>query len=115
MSGSYALALSLNGCIDTSNCHDAIVVGIREQQSFSIKTEPNPVKEKITINFINLPEGTYAIRMSNIYGKVVMEEIFKNNNTKLTKEYDVSSFSSALYFTTISSDKINKTFKFIKN
>lgn len=115
VSGSYALALSLNGCIDTSNCHDAIVVGIREQQSFSIKTEPNPVKEKITINFINLPEGTYAIRMSNIYGKVVMEEIFKNNNTKLTKEYDVSSFSSALYFTTISSDKINKTFKFIKN
>lgn len=115
VSGSYALALSLNGCIDTSNCHDANILGIQEQPSFSIKTEPNPAKKKINIKFTNLPVGTYSLQITNIYGKVVMEELFKNNESKLIKEYDVSSFSNSLYFITITSDKISKTIKFVKN
>ncbi|HRH38311.1 MAG TPA: hypothetical protein PK760_08195, partial [Flavobacteriales bacterium] len=53
VNGTYAVAVSSNGCTDTSSCHAVIVLTTRDlQHVFSISAQPNPTGGTITVDLL---------------------------------------------------------------
>ncbi len=88
-SGSYAVRVSLNGCVDTSSCINMTVTGIRDKSSVnSYQIYPNPA-----YNFIQItsPEIITSLSISDISGK---EIYYQDNNTY---KVDISQLTEGIY------------------
>ncbi len=75
VNGSYAVELTENGCVDTSECTLVISVGVSEHLSLNnVTVYPNPSNGNVTIDFA---EGmtNVAIQVSNSLGQVVKNYI----------------------------------------
>jgi hypothetical protein len=105
-SGSYAVEITMNGCVDTSLCNTVATVGLNNNALQSINTYPNPVKNKLTIESgeLNINE----IKIINVSGKIV-DIVSTNVNT-----INVSSLMRGIYFMQISTKEGIFTTKFIK-
>jgi hypothetical protein len=57
VSGDYAVAVTSNGCVDTSSCYNVFVVGVPSKNTGSIRISPNPAKDQITIE--NYPANVF--------------------------------------------------------
>jgi hypothetical protein len=103
VSGSYYVALELNGCSISSDCASIIVTAINENNTTnSFNIYPNPTSS--TLN-IEVKEQT-QITIVNVLGEVVKTETIKGLST-----IDVTELSTGVYF--IQSNTGIKT-KFIK-
>jgi len=108
--GSYAIAITYNGCTDTSECYSISNVDIEENQlNKAFNIYPNPTSSSLYLE--NLSENTvYKYFVCNSNGQLLLTgKLFNNSNT-----VDVSSLNSGLYFMKIKSDQGISTMKFIK-
>ncbi len=107
VSGSYAVRVSLNGCVDTSSCINMTVTGIRDKSSVnSYQIYPNPANDFLQITS---PEQIASLSISDISGK----EIYYLQNSK--EILDISRLVNGVYFLKlIFKDGSSATEKFIK-
>lgn len=68
-SGSYAVIVTLNGCVDTSDCVELILVSSNEPDAQSgIRLYPNPTLGDILIELSTLRENV-QIEITDVYGR----------------------------------------------
>lgn len=73
----YAVIISKNGCVDTSECRSTGSVGLAQiNQDQEILLFPNPTSSNVNIKFKNLLSGRIVI--FSISGKVVYDKPFLN-------------------------------------
>jgi hypothetical protein len=109
--GNYAVSVTSNECIDTSACEAVFYVGIvRNTFSDEIKLSPNPTKGKINIAFGKV-HNKIELRMNDELGKVVYADVRLNSQHILV---DISTFTSGIYYLTISENDEKITYKIIK-
>jgi hypothetical protein len=79
ITGSYAVEIGMNGCVDTSDCYIVDFTGITIHESGDFQINPNPTKGEITISLIGEPERA-TIRIRNTNGKLIEKVKIKNQN-----------------------------------
>jgi len=72
---------------------------------------PNPTNGLLNIKYKGLKNDNYKIILTNNIGQILKEKYLKSSNNFTENQFDISEFSSGLYFITIYSTKINKVFK----
>lgn len=91
--GNYAVQVTNNNCIDTSNCIAINSVGMDMISELSdIEIFPNPTTGKVTLSLST--EQTKTVVLTNSLGKHL--KTIKDINGKIS--IDLSSFSDGLYF-----------------
>lgn len=84
--GSYALMVDNQGCVDTSGCYQMEIIGISEFYQSSYSVYPNPGRNEMTIrsssNWFNV-----TIEILDAMGKVVLIQK-SNNNNRINIEID---------------------------
>lgn len=68
-SGSYAVAISYNGCMDTSVCESIVPSGIEELKQASLQIVPNPANNIVTITS---GEKMNNVKIVDVTGRVVV-------------------------------------------
>lgn len=97
--GSYAVAVTLNGCTDTSICKLVSGVGIDDQYAeVLIQVYPNPVQENLFVD-LNMTLQDASLSIKNIVG----QELFQLENRDL-RNVDISTknWPAGTYILTIS-------------
>lgn len=109
--GSFAVEVTKNGCIDTSDCFEVITVGVADINSISnnVNIYPNPTSKEINLEVIGLTN--YTIQVTNSNGQVIVEQSNLNNMNKF--KVDLSGLKG-LYFITVKSNEGSTTFKVVK-
>ena len=101
--GSYTVTLSVSdGALTTKADVSVFVggVGIEQNLAPAMHIYPNPAKDKLTLELMNMPGSTSIVSIYSITGSTVF-------NTKLSTdklEVDLSSFESGLYFIKVNSE-----------
>jgi len=83
-------------------------LSVNEITKVNFNVYPNPTKNSITVENKNLE--TYKLTISNIIGRVIYKNKIQN-----TLKIDVSTFSSGVYFISLSNDNQSFVIKMIKN
>jgi hypothetical protein len=110
----YARVVGYNGANNATNCYTLKVqlgTASRTQELITgnISAFPNPVTDKVSIRITDL-QGTAAIRVFDIYGKLVMQQ---TSGQALT-ELNVSKLSAGLYMIKVSNNGKENTLKIVK-
>ena len=110
--GFYACEITLNSCVDTSNCIQVIINSIPEELlQLGIKIYPNPVIDFLSIEVEQAKPST-RISIRDVKGQVV----YTNENVKAGKtQIDASHWAKGLYFVRIIEKDFNKSIKIINN
>ena len=99
VNGSYAVVVSNNNCIDTSDCIDVIKAGIYESSLESVLTVyPNPFTNQAFIQYTNPQKNQYLIRILDIKGVVVFERQKITNSKTIFERKEIS---AGVYFVEI--------------
>ncbi len=105
--GDYAVIVTENGCVDTSNCVNINTTGIEASNAqTSITIYPNPVTNgNINIEINNLEAGYYSIVLYNALGKQVFNKSFEatNTNTNVSKIQINEQLAKGIYFVNVKS------------
>jgi hypothetical protein len=108
-SGSYAVIISQNNCIDTSSCYSVSISELFENNWGELNLFPNPTTGEITISFgQELP--LVLIEVMDIDGRLIHQEVAKKRS-KIS--LDLSN-SSGVYFVHATSDLGKKTIRVVK-
>ncbi|MCK5857522.1 MAG: T9SS type A sorting domain-containing protein [Bacteroidales bacterium] len=105
LNGSYAVAINLGGCVDTSVCIPISNVSIEEIAGYNIKLYPNPNTGKFVLDLGNMQAA--EVRILNTIG----QEIFVAHNIK--NQYFNMDLQAGIYFMEIRSESVSKTIKFV--
>jgi hypothetical protein len=113
--GSYAVIVSSNGCVDTSDCYlfeYYVNLSVDESTNPSISISPNPTKNKTTIDFGQTIDFASLVIYSNDGRK-----IFESTIAGIEKyEVDLTAFERGTYFVKIASgNHQNSEFILVKN
>lgn len=73
---------------------------------------PNPVNESLTIDLKSLTTDTVEIAIFTEAGLLIHSETYLVKHSKI--ELNTNAFSSGIYFLRVKNDKVNKSFKLIK-
>ncbi|MDG1840816.1 MAG: T9SS type A sorting domain-containing protein [Crocinitomicaceae bacterium] len=90
--GNYAVAVTQNGCTDTSSCVLINSVQISSNLNNVVSVYPNPTSDKITLKGINSLTEVSQIHLLDNKGALIKK--VKVNETQV----DLSSFSTGIYF-----------------
>jgi hypothetical protein len=93
VNGSYAVALDVSGCVDTSACVNIQNVGIEEIEGYIIKLFPNPATTHITLD---LGAQNQKIESVNIF-TVAGQKVLILNNVQSDEPIDVQSLKPGIY------------------
>ena len=93
VTGDYKVAITKNGCTDTSACLHIIIGGVNEIDGMVVSVFPNPGSSFINLDFAK-PVAQANMKLINALGQVVMEE--KNINGSSYK-IDVTDQVSGIY------------------
>ena len=104
MNGSYAVAITQNGCSDTSLCYDVTGIGINEIEPIGyFRIFPNPANEILSVQ-LSKPFENNSIEISNSVGQIVFAKTLNN----ISETINLKSFDQGVYFVRIRcSDKID--------
>ncbi len=92
--GDYAVAISKNGCVDTSDCSTVISVGLNTTIAKKLfDVYPNPASEKLTISSSLMHA---KIELYNTLGQLVYSSYFKTLLEKL--QIDISNLPKGIYY-----------------
>ena len=108
-SGSYAVAITVNGCTDTSGCSAVTVVGIEHPSLTSIKLYPNPARGQIKVATGDLHNTT--LQLMDLRGKILGDYVTEEAETII----DLQHISEGIYFIRVSSIEGNRTLRFSKH
>ncbi len=79
VTGNYAVAISVDGCLDTSYCHSYKVTGIKDVQGMSAVLYPNPATDLLNVSFDHLI--IHAIMdVIDVTGRSVAKQVINNSN-----------------------------------
>ncbi len=110
VSGSYAVALTTNGCADTSFCYTVTVTGVDNITASALQLYPNPASTELRIR--NYELGIEEVEITNLVGQHCFPFII-NNSSFLT--IDLHTLPSGIYFIkTIDSNGKMLMGKFVK-
>ena len=108
-SGSYAVIISQNNCIDTSSCYSVSISELLENNWGELNLFPNPTKGEITLSFgAELP--LVLIEVMDIDGRLIHQEVAKKSS-KISLSL---SESAGIYFVHATSDLGKKTIRVVK-
>ncbi len=107
--GSYAVAVTLNGCTDTSTCYSVTTIGIEETDNSQLHVFPIPAHTSIQVEMKQT--GHYTAAIYDLNGRRVMN----NNETPFDQiiKIDLSSLESGTYLLGVKSADGTETFKYI--
>ena len=98
VNGNYAVVISKNGCVDTSNCISVIGIGINEQMANSnIRLYPNPVADKLIIENDKVFNKAH-IKVTSYTGQKLSEQMVTHTNQAIL---DMSPYARGIYFVEI--------------
>lgn len=80
------------------------VIKLYEKKA-NIYAYPNPAIDKIRFDVVNLPRGTYNLKIYNILGIEVWNQKHQSQNTNDTIQLDVSNFKKGTYLYSLVDDK----------
>jgi hypothetical protein len=107
--GDYAVAVTENGCTDTSNCMTVNSVGIHELNAQNLITiSPNPTN---SIFKIECPMNGANVILYNSFGQKLLISKIENQ----LSEINISHFSKGIYFAEIKDDKTSYKVKIVKD
>jgi surface protein len=107
--GDYAVAVTENGCTDTSNCMTVNSVGIHELNAQNLITiSPNPTN---SIFKIECPMNGANVILYNSFGQKLLTTKIENQTSLI----DISHFTKGIYFAEIKDDKTSYRVKIIKD
>lgn len=113
--GSYAVHIYQNGCEATSDCYQVLNTGIINISYPTINIYPNPTKDLLNIEGINLSDGKYLMILTNTFGQQLSNEYFKVFNNVTNTSLDIHNLSPGIYFLSITSLNTVMTFKVQKD
>jgi len=108
VNGIYAVEITQNNCIDTSECYSLTLVSIAGQNSNEIKIYPNPASNEIIIEMSGVNE-MLDFKIMNAFGQVVYKGSFMNKTNVQT-----SHLVPGVYFVKIENKKTFTMHKIIK-
>lgn len=95
-SGSYAVEITKNGCVDTSSCHLVDFTSLNELDNYELSIYPNPTsEEEVHISYSGSVE---MIKVIDITGREVI-------NAEGSDVIDISDLVAGRYFVHIVTDK----------
>lgn len=98
VNGLYAVVVDLNGCIDTSDCHQITHVGIVEEDvGGTFNVFPNPTSGSITLDF-GKAHNQVSVTVKNVIGQQVFTRTY---NASQTIEFDLEG-PTGVYFIEVS-------------
>lgn len=101
--GDYALAVTANGCTDTSACFNIIIIGVEEKAVGNFALYPNPNNGKFTIA-LGTQQAQVDVLIMNLAGQTVWLETLKNQST-IDLDLDLPSGVYLVSITTANSNK----------
>lgn len=110
VNGQYAVIITRNGCVDTSNCITINSVGLQDLNLVNTQLYPNPVSSILTVDFgqqINLD----VIELTDALGRII--QTFKNFNGN-QMQIDLAKESDGVYFLNLNLGQNTKTLRIIK-
>ena len=109
-SGSYAVAILTNGCLDTSSCYSILSVGMESLEEDSLFAHPNPTNGQL---FLTMPsnESITSIEVFNSIGQIVIN--CRGNNTS-QQSIDLEPFENGLYFINVQSEHQRSLLRVVK-
>ena len=110
VSGLYAVVVNINGCADTSDCVDVLIVGLEDPEDLqSALVYPNPLKDKL---FVRLHQSVPELELyiTDAQGKEVMSGQYSDASLI---ELDLDQ-PSGIYFLTLISQGGRETFRVMK-
>jgi len=97
--GSYKVAISLNGCSDTSNCMGVVPTGIREMDwSDAISIFPNPASDRVIVSFRSLNATHIHIDIVDMEGRIVLQSDETVSSAKHETTLDTRNVAKGIYF-----------------
>jgi hypothetical protein len=107
-SGNYAVILTKDGCVDTSECVFVQTTNTRDVNRLSaIQTFPNPVKDVLSIR--ELPIGG-TLMIQDVSGRVLSTFEITASNVELP----MASYQSGIYFMKVIHQGSSKVISFVK-
>jgi len=87
--GYYAVEVTENSCVDTSNCNFVVITNIENESANNITIYPNPTTGKITVKGNNIQ----AIEINSINGQNIKSIYNKNNFSDI----DLTDYPKGIY------------------
>jgi hypothetical protein len=108
-SGSYAVIISQNNCIDTSSCYSVSISELLENNWGELNLFPNPTTGEITMSF-GEELSVVLIEVTDIDGRLIHKEFVKKSSKTILR----LSESAGIYFVHATSDLGKKTIRVVK-
>ena len=89
------------------NDNDDVITGI--------SLFPNPGQDVINLRMNVNKMTTITIAITDILGKTIVNENITNSTGQVNRQYELSEYTSGIYFVTIQSDDGTSTIKWVKN
>ncbi len=103
--GNYAVQITLNGCVDTSACHNIIVQNIEDLFNDGFRIYPNPAHKNV---YIDILHASVELIVYDITGQIVLEDM------KFTGGLvDVSGFAPGIYLVEVRSKSFSGVKKLV--
>lgn len=118
INGNYAVMVTENGCVDTSACYNVDYTGIEEYVSnIEVNIYPNPSEGKFNVELVGISGGQVEIRIVDLQGRLVYNQILQNVNDKQVAKVDISAEKAGVYILKVSGQDgaIISTERIIKN
>lgn len=91
VNGSYAVEVTLNGCIDTTSCENITTIGITENTlDMSILIYPNPNAGKFYVELSGSTSEMFVVEMRNNLGQIVYAGEMESNSSHLIELTDIA-------------------------
>jgi hypothetical protein len=79
-SGNFAVVVSLNGCVDTSECVQVTTVGIEDNEKMGLTIYPNPVSDKL---WLETDGSVTEVEVIDLNGKLIFTSKVNSNRESL--------------------------------
>ncbi len=113
-SGTYAVVISNNTCLDTSKCYQIIISNIPDISGNElIQIYPNPSNGEAWLNLQDSNYGKVFMRIFNLYGEVVFQDQFIFDEKDLKRNYNFTHFTKGIYIVTITMDDMIQNLKLL--
>ena len=104
--GNYAVEITLNGCVDTSDCEFVdFGLGTHDlESSMEILVYPNPTDGKFNVEIVGLNGGDVELRISDLQGRIVLSEMLEGIAENHIEQVDISNRESGVYVINVIGD-----------
>lgn len=107
--GNYAVAISINGCTDTSACYSVSTLSLHTEQ-IQVSIFPNPANEWISVNLGNIYQDI-TVKLYDMNGRLAAAYYFAQTQQV---QVDIASLAEGMYMLHIMSDGKENRVKLVK-